>query len=281
MILWRPQHEMEERTKIIRADFARRYNLDELREQLFREQEAVCAICRETLQDSCSVVMAVDHATPVYLYATWDFTVEEACQHANAKCNLLAVHVACNSLKRHGDYEELMEQIQRGEVFLTAPKIFNTEEIQRTKERHSENSRKGIRALHAKLGPERMAAIGRKLALHTYARLGPEGRAALARKAGRVSGLKHAESGHLDRIRELPQSKAAHRESLNRIRELPQTKAAQRENGRRNAKSGRLDSIRTLDSCTKGGHTTNHVVRSRPNPRCEFCSEQGLVVAYA
>jgi len=91
----------------------------------------------------------------------------------------------------------------------------------------------------------------------------PEGSA----KGGSIVGRKNVESGHLARIRELPQTKAAQREAgrengrkngrknvesghLARIRELPQTKVAQREagreNGRKSVESGHLDRIREL-----------------------------------
>jgi len=74
---------------------------------------------------------------------------------------------------------------------------------------------------------------------------------------GLISGRKNSESGQLDRIRELPQTKVAQRENgrnqgrknvesghLARITKLPQTKAAQREIGRKNVESGHLAKAR-------------------------------------
>src|SRR5258707_12490443 len=79
MIVTRPQLEVEERTRAMRLDFLRRYNRDELREQLYLEQEGICTICGKLMQDSCGVICAVDHATPVNMIANWDWDTEKAC----------------------------------------------------------------------------------------------------------------------------------------------------------------------------------------------------------
>jgi hypothetical protein len=59
--------------------------------------------------------------------------------------------------------------------------------------------------------------------------------------------------------------------------------------GRKVAESGRLSTIglgiRTAESEAKGGraccHLRWHVRRNRPNPRCEFCCEENLIIAFA
>jgi hypothetical protein len=72
---------------------------------------------------------------------------------------------------------------------------------------------------------------------------------------GRISGRKSVESGHLDRIRNLPQTKAAQSQQgrknvesghLRRIRNLPQTKAALGELARKRAESGYMVRISNL-----------------------------------
>jgi 5-methylcytosine-specific restriction endonuclease McrA len=103
LIVGRIKSEVEERSKVIRQDFNRRYNLDELREQLYRRQGGVCAICKKWMQDSSSVICAIDHATSVYIFASWNASIEEACEHANRLKNLVAVHVPCNSIKQAQD----------------------------------------------------------------------------------------------------------------------------------------------------------------------------------
>jgi hypothetical protein len=146
LILSRPKHEVEERTRAIRADFARRYNLDELREQLYREQEGICAICTKPIQDSCGAICAVDHAISVYMIANWGWKTEKAIEVANARCNLLAVHVACNSQKREADYEELIEQIQRGEIVLGQVQLLTADQIAVLVDASKERARKAGRA---------------------------------------------------------------------------------------------------------------------------------------
>jgi hypothetical protein len=64
-----------------------------------------------------------------------------------------------------------------------------------------------------------------------------------------------------------------------------------RRGGRATAKTGKLAAtalglgIKTVESLRKGGraccHVRHHVNKNRFNPRCEFCSEQNLVIAFA
>jgi hypothetical protein len=51
------------------------------------------------------------------------------------------------------------------------------------------------------------------------------------RKGGRIAGRKAAESGHMERMLNLPQTKKAQSENIDRVRNLPQTRAAQSKNG--------------------------------------------------
>src|SRR6266849_6731880 len=105
-------------------DFKRRYDSDQLREQLYLEQEGICAICNEPMQDSCGVICAIDHATAVNVIANWDWSIEKACEVANAKRNLQAVHGACNTAKREADHEEFCAAIERGEIVIgEAPEL--------------------------------------------------------------------------------------------------------------------------------------------------------------
>jgi hypothetical protein len=135
MLIWRPKHEIEKRSTIIRQDFYARYDWDELCEQLCREQGGICAICRHPLQSSCSVVTAVDHAISVFTCSIWGETIEDACERANARHNLLAVHRGCNSVKNSWDYEEFMEKLESGELSLKTPSAFTSEQIEQLKQR--------------------------------------------------------------------------------------------------------------------------------------------------
>jgi hypothetical protein len=91
------------------------------------------------------------------------------------------------------------------------------------------------------------------------------------RIGGPIGGRMVVESGQLERIRNLPQTKAAQREAgrknvesghMERIRNLPQAKAAQREAGKKAGRiaveSGHLDRVRTKESCSEGGRAANH-----------------------
>ena len=84
---------------------------------------------------------------------------------------------------------------------------------------------------------------------------GHQAKVRAGRIGGRISGRRAVESGQLDAIRNLPQTKAAQKaigrrnaESghLARIRALPKTKAAQREAGRKSAESGQLTDARRI-----------------------------------
>lgn len=302
MILRRPEHELKQRTNAIRSDLKRRYDLDALKEQLYREQESICAICKKPMQDSSSVICTVDHAISVFDYATWDYTIAEACEYANAKHNLLVVHISCNSAKREADYEEFVEGLERGEIVLGKQSPLTPEKIQELKTALFERSRKaGLIAGRKSVESGHLDKI-RELPKTKEAQ----------RKAGRIRGRLNVESGHIIRINELPQTKEAKRETIRRmprelkmlggrtsgrqnvesghmskiqslggrirgrqmvesgqlasIRELPQSKEAQRENGRKAAESGHCARMSGL-----GHHIRWHLKRGTVNPKCSLC----------
>jgi hypothetical protein len=117
-------------------------------------------------------------------------------------------------------------------------------------------------------------------------------------KAARVAnGRKAVESGRWARIKELPQTKAA-QAANGRTQGRKNVESGQlasvaaqggriggRISGRKSVESGRLASYRTpehqANASRKGTHIWLHVNRNRPNPRCQFCSEQSLVIAFA
>ncbi len=89
----------------------------------------------------------------------------------------------------------------------------------------------------------------------------------MASKGGRIGGKSHAKSGHCARIA--------------RIGGL----AGGRIGGGKNIASGHLERLRTSEHQKKASeialHTHWHIDRNKSNPRCAFCSEQSLIVAYA
>jgi len=132
---------------------------------------------------------------------------------------------------------------------------------------------------------------------------------------GRVQGRVNAENGHMANIQKvgcvlggLKQGAIRGRQSvesghLARIRELPQTKAAQSAQGRRNVENGQLARIRAAAAEARrnslkykesrlrtgqglialrglGNHVNHHINKRRTSPRCAFCSEQNLVIAW-
>lgn len=264
LIVGRLKAEVEERSKVIRTDLLKRYDLGELREQLYMEQESICAVCNKPMQGSSSALCEVDHATSVYIYASWSGSIEEACEHANARKNLAAAHVPCNRTKRQQELEEFHEKVESGEIVLGEVPLLTEHRIRELRDQLSENGR----------------------------------------KAGRIGGRKAVESGQLAHARSLPQSKEAQRivgrkavESghMTRMSSLPQTKEARRQNGRKNVESGRIQGLKNVESgqiqalghmygriqglksvesglLTKGRHTRWHVNRGISKPECALCA---------
>jgi hypothetical protein len=299
MIFVRPQHEVEERTNIMRLDFAKRYDTDALREQLYLEQEGICAICRKLMQDSNSVVCAIDHATPVNTIANWDWDTEKACEVANARCNLLLVHAPCNSAKGETDYEEFCAAVKRGDIVLGEIPELKVERIAALKTAQSERARKagliggpiggrrrielhgnpatsegcrkGGRSANAKLTPEQKKERGSKGGRISGRQSVESGHLVrIASLGGRIQGRKNVESGHLARIASkggriggrISGRKNVESGHLTRIRELPQTKEAWCRNGR---KLGRTQGRKNVESghlasiCSLGGRVSNHI----------------------
>jgi predicted GIY-YIG superfamily endonuclease len=108
---------------------------------------------------------------------------------------------------------------------------------------------------------------------------------------GRIGGRKSVESGHWDRIRTPEHQRkgglAAGRRNVQSghvewMASLPQTKAAQSRNGklqgRKAVESGRLASVRTPETCAKGGriacHQRWHVSRNITKSDCILCNPQ-------
>jgi 5-methylcytosine-specific restriction endonuclease McrA len=290
MIVGRPKSEIEERSKVIRQDFEKHYNRDELREQLYREQEGICAICKnpEPMQNS-SVTCEVDHAISVVLYASFDcFSIEEACEHANARKNLIAAHVPCNRAKN-------ARELESNEIVFHEVPTLTEVRIQELRDQHSELSRIGGR-IGGPISGRKAVESGQIFRIHSL----PQSKEA-QRKIGRIRGYKAVETGHLNRVRTAESCSKGGRisgrmsvESGNwaRIRSLPQTKEAQRITGRKAADSGQLAIARSLpqskEARRNNGHNTSHTLwhvdghfRSgkwyapRPNPeKCALCAQR-------
>ncbi|SRR6266478_7776838 len=274
MIFVRLQHEVEERSRAIRADFARRYSSDELREQLYHEQEGICVICNKPMQDSGGVICTTDHATSVYEIANYDWEIKKAIEVANARCNLLAVHVSCNFAKREADYEEFVESIRRGETVLGEVPMLTAERIVALKTAQRERCRKAGRKGGLKGGriAGRMAVESGHLASirtrescskggfiggHNQPR---EAKEAGGRKGGLIGGRKAVESGRLAALNR-KNIENGHLAGLNK---LPQSIDARRKTGRKNVESGHLARIR---------HIRWHARRNIVNPACALCQQ--------
>lgn len=263
LIVGRLNPEVEERSKVIRQDFKRRYNLAELREQLYREQDGICAICKKWMQDSSGVICAVDHATSVYIYASWNGSIEEACEHANELKNLAAAHVACNTVKQAQDLEEFHEKLESREIVIGEIPIWSEARVHKLMDQLFENSRKagliGGRKTAEKVGHmSRMAAIagrknvesGRMVHMQSL----PQTKEARIR-TGRILGRKSVENGQLARLR-TPEHQAT----------------AGRAGGLRAVESGQLASI-CRDGGRVSGHKRWHVNRGISKPdKCALCA---------
>jgi len=146
MIVGRPKHEIEERTKAIRLDFVRRYpGMDALRLELFNKQSGLCTLCIKELAGWDNVQATVDHSTSVYIWAQSNFLIDEATEHANKKENLVLAHPECNNAKNALELEEFHQQITSGETIIGEPRKWTPEEIEKEKQRLSVIGRMGSR----------------------------------------------------------------------------------------------------------------------------------------
>jgi hypothetical protein len=168
MLIGRPKHEMQERIRYIRRDFARQYphkRRENLRLELCEEQNDLCILCSKRLQDRSSIITEIEHTIPVYIFAESSMPIEEAARFANDRSNLAAAHVACQRSKGALDVFEWSEQVDAGSFNLKMPKLLSRREIESmlekrkafiTPEQRRINGQKGIAVLLAKLTPEQI-----------------------------------------------------------------------------------------------------------------------------
>src|SRR5260370_23571720 len=72
--------------------------------ELYEMQNRRCDLCGEPIQDL--IVAALDHSTPVIIYARGPLSIEDAVAQANVPANLRAAHASCNSAKNGRTREE-------------------------------------------------------------------------------------------------------------------------------------------------------------------------------
>jgi hypothetical protein len=149
-------------------------------EELFEMQNRICDLCNKPIQDL--VLAALDHSTPVILFARGPLPIEEAVRQANDPTNLRAVHSECNNRK---------QDMTRDEWFAAGmgnhdSRSYTQLELEELRER---------------------AAKGGRIGGRTNAKSGHLKR--IAPKGGRVRGHQAVESGQWNSIINLPQTKAA------------------------------------------------------------------------
>jgi len=228
LIVGRPQHEVEQRAALIRAAFKPDH---ELRERLYNEQSALCAVCIQNLQHWDAPVSELDHATPVIHLASSNETIEDAIRLANQPGNIILVHSSCNAAKNAYDLEDLHRGIHSGEIALAEPKYFAPEEIERMKMQLSERGR---------IQGRKNVESGQLASVRT-----PESCA----KGGRIGGRKNVESGHMQAIGRIYGRIQGHKNvesgQLASIQSLG-GRISGRIQGRKNVESGHLTSIASM-----------------------------------
>ncbi len=142
LIVGRTKYEIFLRKKAIRSDFYKRYDLEKLREQKFREQGGICAVCGEPLQDSCGAFTSIDHAISVTTYAQFRQPIDWAIEFCNNPRNLLALHKVCNTKKGAADYEDFMNNVADGKFTLNRSKLPSSDKIETIKIAYNEMIRK-------------------------------------------------------------------------------------------------------------------------------------------
>ena len=143
----RSQQDIERRTKLIRAEFAR-MDTTALRENQFNKQIGRCVMCSGLnpdgswspsnweLQGWDTVVSALDHFTSVYDYASrLDLTDEQAVAMANDPANLCLLHTSCNSVKGPRCIIEVVDDIELGRISLSKPRVWTQQEIEEKRQR--------------------------------------------------------------------------------------------------------------------------------------------------
>src|SRR5260370_36033164 len=107
--------------------------------QLFEMQNGVCDLCGEPIQDL--VIAALDHSTPVILFARGPLAINVAISQCNAPANLRAAHAFCNKAKNGLTREEWYA---RGlDKTVGTPQEWTTEEIESFRERLAKGGRIG------------------------------------------------------------------------------------------------------------------------------------------
>lgn len=272
MIIGATKEEVKFISGQIRVDFKRRYgDGKELRERLYEMQKCRCCLCDDGGYDDSNYIQGCDgvfcqieHMMPLRewaeFYVTSGQSVEEIVSQANDLKNLRLSHINCGSRKNDRYLDELPDDFfETLEHPVLAPA-----EIQRRKEKMSETRRPGGKIggkiTASKWTHEHQVSAARIGGDHNY-RLHPEQYIEMGRKGGLISGPKNVQSGQLKRIHELPQSKAAYCEN-GRLAGLKAVesgfiqalgRAYGPSNGRKAAETGQLASVRTPESCAKGG----------------------------
>lgn len=124
---------MTSRIEYIRRDFIRQYGqerLEKLRLELCEEQNDLCILCGNHLQDRSSVITEIDHTISVYIFAESSIPIDEAARLANDRSNLAAAHVLCQRSKGALAITEWSERVEAGELELKIPDVLSRSEIE-------------------------------------------------------------------------------------------------------------------------------------------------------
>lgn len=295
MILGAMTEEVKFIDRQIRADFHHRYGDGEsLRRNFFEQQNGLCILCNQSMQDWSGAFTQIEHMIPVRLQAEFyvsGWTLEQVLNNANDLKNLRLSHISCGVRKSDYDLEEIPENFFDSEQ----PRFLTEEEIQRRRERMRIGGRKGgtisgkrsvesgqwerVRNL-----PQTKAATKKFCGIEhmEWMRNLPQTKAA-QRKQGNIRGRQEVESGHLEQIRNLPQTKAAQQEAGKKIGKIYGRRNVENGHmasihsmgGKKAVESGQLASITTFETRSKGGksssHTRWHTRRGISNPACPFC----------
>jgi hypothetical protein len=293
IIVGRTKEEATARSKAIRKDFQKRYNLDELRQELFDKQSGLCAICRQPLQDVSSVITAIDHATSVATHAQYRWPIEETIEVCNSKKNLVAVHNVCNYAKHAWDLDEFTERLESGEITVGFVEVVTSEKIQQIKEQMIEKSRKGGRSnAEHRTGfcsrtREKMSEDGRKSGRISACRNKERGTGlyGLTFEQRSSVGVKNGRAVFNKGVGVFARSPEQHAKDSRKAAAATHAVRTHEESvaiGRR-AGAASLAS-RTPEQRIRWSRDANHknwhIDRSRYNPRCVLCSEQSLVIAW-
>jgi len=264
----RPQHEIDERARRIRAAFKTMVGAD-LRERLWNRSSGICIVCRVGMPLSDCPSLQVGHGLSVVQYAASTMSIEDAVKYANDEGNLCILHADCNRAQGAYDIEDYHEAAKRGEVKLDEPRTWTPSELDALRFRLGAGGR-----ISGRVSGRKHVKSGHLASIRTTSRQAAGGRTQgrknvesghLARisttethaKGGRVSGRQNVESGHLARIRT-----PAHQAEAGRIG----GRIGGRINGRKAVESGQLASIVGL-----ANHIRWHVKRNRSNPLCVLC----------